>query len=114
MKALGITAMIFAIVAIFVPLAGPYLTLVGAVLAAFGGGAGLTFSVVAILVNILNVVFLSPSLWVTAGVVESEQAGTGADVLAGMGIVFIGAQAVAALVLILVHALSRKSRAARP
>ena len=111
MKALGITAMIFAIVAIFVPVVGPYLTLVCALLAAFAGGHGLTYGVVAILVNILNVIFLSPSLWITAGMtagmVEAEVAGGGSIVFAGMGILFIGAQVVAAIVLIIVHLIWR-------
>ena len=103
MKALGITAMIFAIVAIFVPIVGPYLTLICALLAAFSGGRGLTFGIVAILVNIINVVFLSPSLWITAGMAEAEAAGSGSAVVAGMGVIFIGVQVVAALVLIAVH-----------
>jgi len=107
MKALGITAMIFAIIAIFIPIAGPYLTLICALLAAFAAGPGLTFGIVAILLNILNLAFLSPSLWITAGLAgagaEAEQAGTGEAVLLGMGIMFIGAQIVAAIVLVLVH-----------
>jgi phosphoglycerol transferase MdoB-like AlkP superfamily enzyme len=112
MKALGITAMIFAIVAIFVPIAGPYLTLICALLAAFSAGPGLTFGAVAILINTLNVAFLSPSLWLTAGLAgagaEAEQAGTGEAMLLGMGFIFIGAQVVAAIVLALVHASWKK------
>ena len=110
MKALGITAMIFAIVAIFVPIIGPYLTLVCALLAAFAGGRGLTYGAVAILVNILNVTFLSPSLWLTAGMAETESAGTGSDVLLGMGIVFIGVQVVASVVLLVVHLIWRSNQ----
>ncbi len=109
MKALGITAMIFAIVAIFVPVFGPYLTLLGALLAALAGGPGLTFGVVAILVNILNIAVLSPSLWLTAGMAEAEKPGEGAMVLAGMGILLIGAQIAATMVLGVVHAIWRKS-----
>jgi hypothetical protein len=121
MKALGITAMIFAVIAIFVPLAGPYLTIVDALLAAFAAGPGLTFGVVAILINILNVVFLSPSLWITAGAVGGAaevalQASNGTDaltgdavasVLAGMGVIFIGVQVVAVIVLAVVHVIWR-------
>ena len=114
MKALGITAMIFAIVAIFVPVAGPYLTLVCALLAAFAGGLGLTYGAVAIMVNIINLLFLSPSLLLTAGLTagmaETEAAGTGSLVIAGMGIVFIGAQIVAAIVLIIVHLIWRSTQ----
>ena len=105
MKALGITAMVFSIIAVFVPIVGPYLTLVCALLAAFAAGPGLTFAVVAILVNILNVIFLSPSLWLTAGLAESDQAGSGYAVLAGMGIFFVGAQVVAIIILVVIHML---------
>lgn len=103
MKALGITAMIFAIVAIFVPILGPYLTVVGALLAAFAAGPGITFAVVAILINLLNVLLLSPSLWLAAGMAEVDEAGAGHRVLTGLGILLIGAQIVAAIVLAIVH-----------
>ena len=108
MKALGITAMIFAIIAIFIPLVGPYLTLVCALLAAFAAGPGLTFGVVAILVNILNVAFLSPSLWLTAGIAEADVEGSGGMVLLGMGIVFVGVQVAAAVVLAVIHIIWKK------
>ncbi len=68
MKALGIIAMIFSVVCIFVPVAGAYLTVVGAALAAFSAKDGVTFGAMAIGINFLNVLFLSPSIWVTDGV----------------------------------------------
>lgn len=121
MAALGITAMIIAIVAIFVPIVGPYLTLLCALMAAFAGGRGLTFGIVAILLSTINIIFLSPSLWITAATVATA-AGTSAEtsevaievgsevaievggvILAGMGIIFIGAQVLALIVLIVVH-----------
>lgn len=110
MKALGITAMIFAIISIFVPFVGPYLTIVGALLAAFSAGPGITFGTVAILVNLLNVIFLSPSLWLTAGMAEADQVGSGDAVLAGMGIIFIGAQLVAIIILSIIHMLWKKKQ----
>jgi hypothetical protein len=103
MKALGIIAMIFAIVAIFVPVVGPYLTILCALLAAFAAGPGLTFGAVAIGVNILNVTLLSPSLWIMASASEAENAGSGSDVILGMGVLFIGVQVIAAITLIIVH-----------
>ena len=113
MAALGITAMIIAIVAIFVPIVGPYLTLLCALMAAFAGGRGLTFGIVAILLSTINIIFLSPSLWITAASVglaagaaaeKSEVAiEVGGVILAGMGIIFIGAQVLALIVLIVVH-----------
>jgi hypothetical protein len=109
MKALGIIAMIFAIVAIFVPVIGPYLTIICGLLAAFAAGPGLTFGAVAIGVNILNVAFLSPSLWLIAGAAEADAQGSGSDVLLGMGIVFIGVQVVAAVVLVIAHSIWKKN-----
>ncbi len=113
MAALGITAMIIAIVAIFVPIVGPYLTLLCALLAAFAGGRGLTFGIVAILLSTINIIFLSPSLWITAASVatavgsaaETSEAAieVGGFILAGVGIFFIGAQVLALIVLIVVH-----------
>lgn len=110
MKALGITAMIFAIVSIFVPVVGPYLTIVCALLASFSAGPGITFGAVAIGVNILNVSFLSPSLWLMAGVAESETQGSGSNVLLGMGVIFIGIQIVAAAILIGIHIMWKKKQ----
>jgi len=108
MKALGITAMVIAIIAIFVPVIGPYLTFVTAILAAFAAGPGVTFGAVALLVNMINVFFLSPSLWITAAAVESEVEGAGAGVLAGMGVVFTAVNIIAALVLIVMHVLWKR------
>lgn len=112
MKALGIIAMIFAIVAIFVPVIGPYLTIVCALLAAFAAGPGLTFGAVAIGINILNVTLLSPSLWVMASASEAENAGSGSAVLLGMGVIFVGAQVVSAIILTVVHLAWKKKQVA--
>ena len=104
MKALGIIAMIFSIVAIFTPIIGPYLTFVCALLAAFSAGPGVTFGLVAIGINIINIVFLSPTLWVASGIVAmSQKSGSGSSAIAETGAVFIGAQIVAAIVLLNVH-----------
>lgn len=108
MKALGIIAMIFAIISIFVPVVGPYLTILCALLAAFAGGPGLTFGAVAIGVNLLNVSFLSPSLWLMAGAAAAESQESGSDILLGMGVMFIGVQIVAAIVLMIVHSAWKK------
>lgn len=110
MKALGIIAMIFAIIAIFILVVEPYLTILCALLAAFSAGPGLTFGAVAIGVNILNVTLLSPSLWLMAGASEAENAGSGSDMLLGMGVIFIGVQIVAAIVLIVIHKIWKKKQ----
>ena len=109
MKALGITAMILAVISIFVPLVGPYLTILCALLAAFSAGPGITFGAVAILVNVINVSLLSPSLWI-AGIVEADK-GSGDAFLFSMGVVFIAPQAIAGLIMILLHMKWKKKQA---
>lgn len=77
MKALGITAMILAIVFIFIPF-GAMLTVIASIMAALAAGPGLTFGVVAILVGLINTLFLSPSIWLAqAGAQESGAIGPG-------------------------------------
>ena len=65
------------------------------------------------LLSTINIIFLSPSLLITAASVgtaagalteSSEVAiGVGGGILAGMGIIFLGAQVLALIVLIVVH-----------
>lgn len=75
MKALGITSMILAIIATLLPGVGPYLTVVCALLASMAWGPGLTYGAVAILLSIVNLVLLSPSLWLTVGLTRLPQVG---------------------------------------
>lgn len=96
MKALGITAMIVAIVSIFMPLVGVYMTVVAGILAAFAAGPGITFAGVAIMVNLVNLVFMSPSLWITQASAHSS-GGT------GPGAFLVAVQVIAAIVLAFVH-----------
>ena len=112
MKALGISAMIIAIISIFVPVVGPYLTILCALLIAFSAGEGIVFGSVAIIVNIVNVAFLSPSLWLTAAAGEADSAGSGGAVLLGMGVIFIGAQVVAAIIMAILHLRWKKKQTA--
>lgn len=96
MKALGITAMIIAILSIFIPIGGVYLTIVSACLAAFAAGPGLTFAGVAILINFFNLVFMSPTLWIT-------QAGAHSSGNTGPGAFLVIAQIIAAVVVFMLH-----------
>lgn len=96
MKALGITAMILAVMSVFVPIMGVYLTIVSALIAAFAAGPGLTFAAVAILVNLINLVFMSPTLWITQASAHSS-GGT------GPGAFLVAAQVIAAVVLAFIH-----------
>jgi hypothetical protein len=96
MKALGIAAMVIAILSIFVPLGGVYLTLVSALLAAFAGGPGVSFAGAALIINLFNLALLSPSLWITQASAHS----TGGT---GPGLFLVAAQILAAVILALVH-----------
>lgn len=95
MKALGIIAMILAIIAIFIPFLGPYLTVVCALIAAFSAGPGLTFGTVAIGLNLLNLTILSPTIWMMA-----SEGVRGFQLLA---IALVGIQVIAGIVLSIVH-----------
>ena len=96
MKALGITAMIIAVLSIFIPLGGVYLTIVSALIAAFAAGPGLTFAGVALLINLFNLVFMSPTLWIT-------QASAHSSGHTGPGAFLVAAQIIAAVVLVVLH-----------
>lgn len=96
MKAMGITAMIVAVMSVFVPIVGVYLTIVSALIAAFAAGPGLTFAAVAILINLINLVFMSPSLWITLASAHSS-GGT------GPGAFLVAAQVIAGIVVAFIH-----------
>ena len=96
MKALGITAMIIAIVSMFIPVAGVFMTVVAAILAAFAAGPGITFAGVALLLNVINLVFMSPLLW-------AVQVGSNMEGKIGIGVFLVAAQVIAAIVLVVVH-----------
>ncbi len=92
--ALGIVALVVAIVSIFVPVLGAYLTLVASLSAIFATGKGLAFGIAALAINMINVVFLSPSLLVTAGLME--------------GVGFATINALAFIILLLLHFFFKK------
>jgi len=92
MKALGIIAMVVAIVSIFVPIVGVYLTLLSAILLAFAAGEGFVFGMVAVGVNLISLIFLSPMLWV-AGAAQQGTSNEGGAF--GLAIFLILAQLVA-------------------
>jgi len=69
-KGFGFAALIIAFVAIFVPLFGPWMTILAAGLAAFAYGPGLPFGVATLILDTINILFLSPSLWVAQAVLD--------------------------------------------
>lgn len=104
MKALGIIAMIVAVLSIIIPVAGTYITVLAAILAAFAAGEGLTFGAVAIGLNIINIIFLSPLIWVTeAGMVGSWP---------WLVISLVGIQIIAGIILIVYHKAYMKKKSA--
>lgn len=76
-KGLGIAALVIAIIAIFIPFIGTWLTILVALMAAFAYGEGLGLGIASIIVNIVHIFFFSPLLWVTQGMAEIEGAVSG-------------------------------------
>ena len=97
MKATGILALIVAAIACIVPLTGSYMTIVSAVLLAFGANRGLIFSLIAFGLNLVNILLLSPSVWVMF-----------ASTAIVMVIFLILIQLVGALVLFFIHKKCKK------
>lgn len=65
-KGLGITAIIISVLAIFVPIAGPWMTLLSGSLAAAAYGPGFALGIAAVFVSLLNIWFLSPTIWLNS------------------------------------------------
>ena len=109
-KGLGITALVLSIIAFFTPVIGPWLTIIIALLAAFSYGDALGLGIAAILLNIVNIVFLSPSIWAHGALVS-----TAAKSVDGTDIVFfpwivLGAQVIGLIVLIALHAKTKNAK----
>lgn len=64
MKALSVTALILSIISIFIPF-GYFLSAIAALFALGGLMGGLSISISALLVNLVNIAFLSPTLLFT-------------------------------------------------
>ena len=67
MKAFGISALVIAIVAIFIPILGAFLAGLAGFLAFFSAGKGTSLGFSAVIINIVNICFMSPSLIIAAG-----------------------------------------------
>ena len=66
MKPFGIAALVLSFIAVITPLVGVYIAGLAGILAFFSAGGGTTFGVSAVIINIVNILFLSPSLIMTA------------------------------------------------
>ena len=71
-KGLGIAALVVAIISIFIPFVGTWLTLLAGLLAAFAYGPGIALAIGSIIINIVHLFFFSPLLWVSHGVASSN------------------------------------------
>jgi len=107
-KGLGIAALVIAIIVIFVPFAGSWLTILVALLAAFAAGEGFGLAIAAILIDVIHIFVFSPLLWATQGLASAGAAQQGKEVVF-LPWVLIGFQAVAFVVLILLNA-KRKAK----
>jgi len=96
-KGLGIAALVIAILAIFIPFAGTWMTIVAGGMAAFAFGPGFGIGVASIIINIVHILFFSPLLWLTsaAGAIGAAAAGSesGGGQIAMMPWVLIAIQA---------------------
>ena len=90
-KGLGIAALVLSIFAVLIPIAGPWLTILVAAMAAFAYGPGLGMAIAAIIINVVHLIFLSPQVWVA--VAE----------LPPVAIVLFGPQVAAIVVLVVLH-----------
>lgn len=66
MKAFGISALVFSIIGIFIPIIGVFLSGLSGFLAMFSAGKNIAFGLSAVIINIVNILFLSPSLIIAA------------------------------------------------
>ena len=108
-KGLGIAALVIAILSMFVPFLGTWLTILVALLAAFAYGPGLGLGIASIILSVIHIILFSPVLWAVQGGAEF-----GADV-SGAKIVFwpyvlIAVQVGATALLFVLQ----KSRGSRP
>lgn len=98
-KSLGIAALVIAIISIFIPLLGPWLTIVAGALAAFAFGQGFALGLSAIIINLINIFVLSPTVWLAMG--ASALAAEQGKSIMSVGTVLFVAQAIALATLII-------------
>lgn len=92
-KSLGIAALVIAIVSIFIPVIGPWLTIVAGALAAFAYGEGFALGLSSIIINLVNIFGMSPTVWLS---IAAEQGKS----MASLGTILFVAQVIALAVLV--------------
>ena len=109
-KGLGISALVIAILAMFTPLLGTWLTVLVALLAAFAYGSGLGLGIASIVVNVFHIIFFSPLLWTTQGIMTLGASASNEEIVFLPWMLLL-VQAVALAVVLLLH---RRSTVAQP
>ena len=104
MKGFGIAALVISIVAIFVPIIGAFLAGLAGLLAFLSAGAGTSFGLAAVIINIVNIMFLSPSL--ILGAAHQAQINGGGELSNWFGVLLM-IQIIAIIVFITKWFLSR-------
>ena len=101
-KGLGIAALVIAILAMFVPFAGTWLTLLVALLAVFAYGPGLGLGIASLVLNVVHILFLSPLLWATQGLASVGAEASGQQILF-VPWILIGVQVAAFAILLILN-----------
>lgn len=109
MKAFGISALVLAIVAIFIPIIGAFLTGVVGILAMIAPQRNLVFGLSAVIISLVNVCFLSPSLILAA---SHEASTTSETTLTAAFYILITIQIIALVILIIAGIRGRGSELA--
>ena len=108
-KGLGIAALVLAIVAIFIPVVGTWITIPAGLLAAFAAGNGFSMGIAAIVINAIHIMFLSPLLWATRALDSAGAANLGRTATAEINFLPWALLAVQAIVLVVLIMVNMKS-----
>lgn len=101
-KGLGIAALVVAIIAMFVPFLGTWLTLLAGLLAAFAYGPGIGLGISSIILNVVHIFLFSPLLWVSQGIAEVGTKLAGGKILF-LPWILVAAQVCAGVLLFMMH-----------
>lgn len=101
-KGLGIAALVIAIIAMFVPFLGTWLTLLAGLLAAFAYGPGIGLGIASIILNVVHIFLFSPLLWISQGLAEVGAAHAGQKILF-LPWILVAAQVGAGVLLFMMH-----------
>ena len=61
--AFGVIALLSSLFAFFIPLFGGWVTMLSAIFGGFSSGRGFAFGLAAIILNLVNLVLMSPAMW---------------------------------------------------